>query len=105
MKNIILSFAALLSFSALSKEPPKFLENFSYRTEMVTSEDGETFECYVVSARNNDQFKSLNKFFRKMKYQGTWREDGIVYCVRRSSNYTMVRGWAWGFRAFSIYEN
>ena len=105
MKNIILSFAALLSFGALSQEPPKFLEDFSYRTEMVTSEDGETFECYIVSARNNDQFKELNKVFRKMKYQETWREDGVVYCVRGNNKYTMVRGWAWGFRAFSVYAN
>lgn len=72
---------------------------------MVTSEDGETFECYIVSARNNDQFKALNKVFRKMKYQETWREDGVVYSARSNGKHTMVRGWAWGFRAFSVYAN
>ena len=72
---------------------------------MVTSENGETFECYIVSARDNDQFKSLNKVFRKLKQQETWIEDGMVYSARGNSKYTMVRGWASGFPAFSVFNN
>jgi hypothetical protein len=105
MKKTILSALLFASASLFAIEPPKFLEGFNYRTEIVTSEDGETFECYIVSARNNHQFKSLNKAFRKLKHQETWSEDGVVYCARGNSKYTMIRGWAWGFRAFSVYEN
>lgn len=105
MKKTILSVLIFASVSLFAAEPPKFLENFNYQTETVTSEDGETFECYVVSARDNEQFKSLNKVFRKMKHQETWTDNGIVYSARGNSKYTMVRGWAWGFRAFSVYEN
>ena len=105
MKSSIFFTLILTSVSLLAIEPPKFLENLNYRTEMVTSEEGETFECYVVSARDNEQFKSLNMVFHKMKRQETWFEDGVVYCVRGNNKYTMIRGWAWGFRAFSVYYN
>ena len=105
MKKTILLALLFASASLIAIEPPKFLEDFNYRTEMVTSENGETFECYIVSARDNDQFKSLNKVFRKLKQQETWIEDGIVYCARGNSKYTMVRGWALGFRAFSVFNN
>jgi hypothetical protein len=105
MKNLILPALLFVSTSLFAVEPPKFLKDFIYQTEMVTSEDGETFECYIVSARNNEQFKSLNKVFQKMKHQETWVEDGVVYCARSGKDYAMVRGWAWGFRAFSVYEN
>jgi hypothetical protein len=104
MKNIILSFATLLSTSVFAQEPPKFLEGFNYRIEKVT-EDGKTYDCYVVSAKNNDDLKSLKKLFRTMKNRECWMEGGVLFRGRENEKYTMVLARARGFRAFSIVEN
>lgn len=104
MKNIILSIATLLSTSVFAQEPPKFLEGLNYRVEKVT-EDGKTYDCYVVSARDNKDLKSLKKLFRAMGNQESWSEGGVFYRGRDNEKYTMVLARARGFRAFSIVEN
>jgi len=105
MKTTLLSTLLVASLSLFSQEPPKFLDGFNYKTEKAVSDDGEAFDCYVVSAKNNEEFKSLKKLFRSMKYESTWVSGGIVYRARSNGKYTMILGRAPGFQAFSVYEN
>ena len=53
MKNIILSLGLLTSFCAFSQAVPSFIENYSYRYEALTTDEGEQFGTYKVIAKDN----------------------------------------------------
>ena len=105
MKNIILSLGLLTSFCAFSQAVPSFIENYSYRYEALTTEEGEQFGTYKVIAKDNKTFQSLNKTFKKFKKPTSWVANGIVFTSRENAKYTMIRAWAWGYRSFRVYEN
>lgn len=105
MKKAILTLFLALSTTVFSQEAPKFFEGFSCNAVRLTSIDGEEFTAYEYRVRDNKSFRELNKRFKKLNHRTTWVEKGIVFSERENNSYTVVRGWAWGFRTFGVYYN
>lgn len=105
MKNTLLTVLVALSTSIFAQEAPKFLDGFNYKVVNLTSDDGEEFTAYEYRVRDNKSFRELNKRFKKLNHRSTWVEKGIVFTERENNCYTVVRGWAWGFRTFGVYYN
>ncbi len=105
MKNTLFIALVALSTSVFAQESPRFLDGFNYKVVNLTSEDGEEFIAYECRVQNNKSFRKLNKRFKNLNHCSTWVEKGIVFTERENNCYTVVRGWAWGFRTFGVYYN
>lgn len=102
MKNTFFTVLLTLSVSLFAQEPPAFLNGISYSVETLTTEDGERFTCYTID--NPEEWAKMNKRFKRMGRLYPFVNEGIVFGLKRSGKWEVLRSWAWGFRQFRIYE-
>lgn len=81
---------------------PQFLYGIEHRVETLTTEDGESFTCYTID--NPEEWSKMNKRFKRMGRLHPFVNEGIVFGLKRSGKWEVLRAWAWGFRRFRIYE-
>jgi hypothetical protein len=105
MKKVLVITLVTLSIAGISQNSPSFLDGYDYTKSILQTKSGEEFTAYEYRVRDNKSFRELNKRFKKLNHRSTWVEKGIVFTERENNCYTVVRGWAWGFRTFGVYYN
>jgi hypothetical protein len=102
MKKTILSALLFASLSVFAVEPPKFISDYNYYSEELTTEDGEKFICYTIT--DKEDWVRFNKQFKKMKYDSTSiGKQGLIFTYKTKDGFTVQRAWAWGYRTFSVF--
>jgi hypothetical protein len=102
MKTTILSTLLVASLSLFAQEPPKFLDGFKYQVKTDVTEDGETFEYYVIT---DDEFNDFKKFAMKYKKTGTEIEkNGLLWVYREIDGFEVMSARGFGFKRFVIVQ-
>jgi hypothetical protein len=102
MKILILPPLLFASVAVLAQEVPMFIREYSYSTEELTTEDGEKFQCYTIT--DKEEWVRFNKQFKKMKPDGTSvGKRGLVFTYKTKDDFNVQRAWAWGYKTFSVF--
>jgi hypothetical protein len=102
MKILILPALLFARVALLAQDAPKFISEYNYSTEELTTEDGEKFLCYTIT--DKEDWVRFNKQFKKMKYDGTSiGKRGLIFTYKTKDGHTVQRAWAWGYKTFSAF--
>jgi hypothetical protein len=99
MRKLMIVLALSLGSQVFAQSVPTVIQDLDYDRTEIPTEDGESFEVFIVE----DDYNTLKKRINKLKVVEVDREGTLRFVTREDDIYEYVSARGFGFKRVTIY--